>query len=139
MEFAAVYWHSLILLAQSDRFSDLGARFQQSGPVPTWMPLLLAGLTVAATIALWFVARYLGLLERYRRRSQRRLFRELCRLHQLDWPSRRLLRQLAVAHGVDSPAQLFLQPEKFDARRQCPTLLPCADQIDDLRGRLFGE
>ena len=132
-------WHNLTLLAQSDRFSDLGARFQQSEQALTWLPLLLAGLTVAAAIAIWFVARYLGLLDRYRRRSQRRLFRELCRLHQLDWPSRRLLRQLAVAQGVASPAQLFLQPEKFDSPRQCPALLPCADQIDELRGRLFGD
>jgi hypothetical protein len=134
-----VYWHSLTLLAQSDRFSDLGARFQQSGHAPTWLPLLLAGLTVAAAIAIWFVARYVGLLDRYRRRSQRRLFRELCRLHQLDWPSRRLLRQLALAQGVASPAQLFLQPEKLDSQHLCPTLIPLAGQIDDLRGRLFGD
>jgi hypothetical protein len=96
-------------------------------------------LIVAAIIALLCLARYLGLLDRHGRRSQRRLFRELCRLHNLDWPSRRLLQRLAAVHNVASPAQLFLQPDKFDSRQLAPALVPFAHQIDRLRGRLFGD
>ncbi len=132
-------WLSLTLLAQSDRFSDLGGRFQESGSDLTWNHLLLGGVIVAAVLGVWAIALYLGLLDRHGRRSHRRLFRELCRLHNLDWPSRRLLQRLALVHNISSPAQLFLQPEKFDSQQLIPALVPFAGQIEELRGRLFDD
>ena len=132
-------WLSMTLIAQSDRFSDLGSRFQDSGQDPTWSHLVLGGGIVATAIGIFFVAHYLGFWDRHGRRSQRRLFRELCKLHSLDWPSRRLLQRLAVVHNVDSPAQLFLQPEKFNSQHLAPALVPFAGQIDELHGRLFGD
>ena len=130
-------WLSPTLLAQSDRFSDLGGRFQDAGNDPTGSHLLLGGVVILAAVGVYVVARYLGFLDRGGRRNQRRLFRELCKLHGLDWPSRKLLLRVAVVQQVETPAQLFLQPEKFNTQPAAPALEPFTHQIEKLRARLF--
>ncbi len=131
-------WHGLILLAQSDRFSDLGGRFQEGGTDLTRRDVVvMAAAIVGISLGMWALARFLGLRDRRGHRNSRRLFTELCRKHSLDWPSRKLLQQLAAMHGMPFPAQLFLQPEKFDPHQLAPILQPFAEQIGELRSRLF--
>ena len=48
-------WHGLMLLAQSDRFSDLGGRFQESGSDLTWNHLLLGGMILGAALGIWAI------------------------------------------------------------------------------------
>jgi hypothetical protein len=45
------------------------------------------------------------------------LFRELSRLHELDWAARRLLKRIARQQGLDSPARLFVEPDRLSGER----------------------
>ena len=62
---------------------------------------------------------------------------QLCRLHELDWPSRRLLRRLAQARQLENPAQLFLEPTWFEAANMPAPLRPFRPQLAELRQHLF--
>jgi hypothetical protein len=70
--------------------------------------------------------------------SQVKLFRDLCRAHQLSSRNQRLLRRLASARGVAEPARLFIEPKHFEPAHLPETLKASADQIRRLHGRLFG-
>ena len=80
---------------------------------------LLAVIAVVAAIA-WLIARYVKLREKRNTSSPQHLFRELCRAHQLDWPSRKLIQSLAKAHGLSDPARMFVEPHRFNASRLGP-------------------
>ncbi len=69
--------------------------------------------------------------------SSRRLFDELCALHELDWPSRKLLHQLARAHRLEHPARVFVEPRWFEAAQIPETLAPFRVQFLQLKSRLF--
>lgn len=70
-------------------------------------------------------------------RNPRRLWGDLCRLHQLDRPQRSLLMQVARAHQLDDPAELFIEPRYLCAERLSADFKKQAAQIDVLRKRLF--
>jgi len=67
----------------------------------------------------------------------KKLFRELCRAHGLDFASRRLLYRLATAHQLAQPAEVFLTPAMFQADQLPPQLRAQAGQLQRLRQRLF--
>jgi hypothetical protein len=69
--------------------------------------------------------------------SSSRLFRELCRAHRLNLASKRLLKRLASAHGVESAADLFIEPEYFESANPPAALKSSADELRQLRHRLF--
>lgn len=66
-----------------------------------------------------------------------KLFRELCLAHGLDRSSRRLLAQLAAAWNFSQPAQVFLTPAAFDPSRVPAALRGYAEELKQLRARLF--
>jgi hypothetical protein len=69
--------------------------------------------------------------------SPRRLFNELCALHELDWPTRRLLRQLARSRHYEHPARIFVEPACFDLASIPPQLQSFRAELLRLKTRLF--
>lgn len=67
----------------------------------------------------------------------RRLFRELCDVHQLDTATRALLRDLARAHGMSQPAMLFLQRERFRTDKLDAGWKARRGQLEALAAQLF--
>jgi len=59
----------------------------------------------------WLSKRQEGWLSRP---NPRRLFRELCKTHQLSRHDRQLLTQLAEASDIGQPSELFLRPDLFE-------------------------
>jgi hypothetical protein len=69
--------------------------------------------------------------------SVTQMFSELSRAHRLDRTNRRLLKKLAAAHGAKSAATLFVEPEYFDASKLPPALVASAQELHQLRHKLF--
>jgi hypothetical protein len=69
--------------------------------------------------------------------SSSQLFRELCRAHRLDRTNRRLMQKLASARGVGSAAELFVEPDNFDAANLSKVLDSSANELRQLRHELF--
>lgn len=100
--------------------------------------MLVTGGLVVLCLTLVFIERYFRRFERLKSYDSRpELFRELCRVHRLDWSSRRLLRRLAAEWEMTSPALLFVEPERFNAARLPPDWQPSANQLERIRQRLF--
>jgi len=129
---------SLWLLARSQDGYRLWGRFDHASTTSEIKPVLflLGGFALVAILAIvWNV---------FKRRSQRlytsnstsRLFRELCRAHQLSRADRRLLKNLAAAKA-ESPAMLFIKPESFDGSRLPDALKSESTAIRKLHARLF--
>jgi hypothetical protein len=123
-----------IMLAQA-----VWGRFDHERPGFTLTHLWIL-LGIAALLASVAVASY-----RSSRRSRRdfdvdshaKLFRELCRAHQLPFAGRRLLKRLAAARGIAEPARLFIEPKHFDPVDLPADLLRAAGKIQRIRDRLF--
>jgi hypothetical protein len=99
---------------------------------------VVAGVLVVICIVLLLIGRYARRFENVKSYdSPAELFRELCRAHGLDWPTRRLLKRLAAEWDLAHPASLFVEPERFN-----PAILPAtwnqhADELERLRAKLF--
>jgi hypothetical protein len=126
------------LLAQFNPLSDLSKRFQTGGSqFPIGQIVTLLVLLLIVVVVFWKVAHVSAQREGRTHFSPRRLFKELCTLHALDWPSRKLLHQLARANHLDHPARLFVEPQWFEAARIPETLAPFRPQLMQLKSRLF--
>jgi len=129
------------LLAQTNRFSDMGRAFRGSrarldtGDVIFGL-LVLCGVVLGLWL-LWYVhARHEGLRKR---NGPLRLFHELCRAHCLRFSEEWLLWRLARAARLRDPAQLFLEPERFDRGGLPGALRGRAKLFDRIKARLFPE
>lgn len=130
--------HWLSHLAAADSFTHMGQRFQRHHS--DWQLsqlLLLILLIVTSGIGVYLVSQYIH------RRSgggnyARALFAELCRAHRLDWSARRLLAQLASSQRLSSPAQLFLEPQYFEADRLDDAMQKRREELHLLRDKMFG-
>jgi hypothetical protein len=130
------------VLAQADplpTYAELFREgFQQGGgvDVPGQIMTLLVILAVVSAVlgaaALWRTWK-----QRQPVDCPRRLFKELCSRHELDWPSRRLLKQLSRAYELEHPARLFVEPQLFDAARLPEPLRPFQPQLAAIKSRLF--
>ena len=127
-----------VLLAAKEPAGDLGEfRLKDLPDIGPYELLILSSVTVLVVIAMvWRKS------SRRRRRdfdynSPPRLFSELCRAHQLTRSNRRLLKQLAAARNLKSAATLFVEPEYFDLTILPPALKPSAQELRQLRHRLF--
>jgi hypothetical protein len=69
--------------------------------------------------------------------SSSQLFHDLCRAHRLDRANRRLMQKLASARGVESAAELFVEPDNFDATNLPKVLDSSANELRQLRHELF--
>jgi hypothetical protein len=69
--------------------------------------------------------------------SPAELFRQLCRTHELDRPSRRLLRSLASYWKLTTPALLFIEPDYFRPEKLPADWSDRTPHLEQLHRRLF--
>ena len=108
--------------------------------------LAVAGNPLAETLllltllagALLLTLHCLQIRRRQQMPGQRRLLRDLCRIHQLSRAERRLLHQLAHWHRLPRTTDLFLAPERFEADKLGPAFANRLARVEALRLRLFG-
>ena len=95
VEFAK-YTTYLVAGQTEQRMNDVAARFQSGGSQVSATQVIVVLVIVAIiAVVLWRVARVAAMRDGRSFFSSKRLFQELCQLHELDWASRRLLRRLA--------------------------------------------
>lgn len=127
-----------LLLAQRSALSGVGDRFSVGGSdVPTSHIVGLVMALIAVGVVLWLVARAGAKREGRGYRSPRRLFRELCRLHDINWHNRRLLRRLARFHKLPHPAQVFLEPAFLDPAKLGTAFRTHRQRLVTLQRQLF--
>lgn len=129
---------SQLLLAQADAVDDtpwIPLTQWSDIPVELVAKIVILPLVVAAVV--WAVVRFRTHREQASYNSPRRLFNDLCTLHELDWPTRKLLRQLARSRHLDHPARIFVEPACFDPAHIPPQLQPFRTQLQRLKTRLF--
>lgn len=96
---------------------ELGRQFRGSNALFTFGDLI-TGLGVIAGFALFFLGlKYLRNRQDKTRKHYcpRRLFRALCKLHNLNGREKALLKRTATAGSLKHPAQLFVSPELLSA------------------------
>ncbi len=131
--------YSFTLLAQVANWQRLGDGLHKPGGRGGLEEVLWVLVGLAALAAVVFGIEYA------RRRfdftltcnDSTKLFRELCKVHGLDYPSKRLLRRIASAAGFEEPAAVFLSPEWFDPERLPKRLASEERRLQELRDRLF--
>jgi hypothetical protein len=113
----------------------IGGHFDR---LPNMYELLILGsvtLLVVITIAWQAIARRRKRDFDFNRPP--RLFADLCRAHKLNRSDRRLLKLLAAARGLKIAATLFVEPDYFDTADLQPSLKPAANDLRQLRHKLF--
>jgi hypothetical protein len=130
----------LCLLAVRRELPRVWGRFDHQQPADG-MSQTLVVVGMAILVALIFLI-WLRANRRERREfqsdSSARLFRELCRAHNLNRADRRLLKRLAVSSGLASQALLFVEPQHFDSANLPRGLQASGNDLQRLRERLFG-
>ncbi len=128
------------LLGQSSLMESLAREFRgensgaTSGEYAVW---ILAAL--AATVGLWWLAKRQDPGRRRVVDDPRRLFRDLCRAHDLPRREQRRLAAWAAAGGSSNPALLFIEPAHFDVAARSIEDDDERAALDALRARLFDE
>ncbi|MGD9634850.1 MAG: hypothetical protein AB7G28_24305 [Pirellulales bacterium] len=127
------------LLARTRDLRSMSEGFRSVGySDKAWETMLVAGVIVGICVILFLISRYYRRFERLKSYDSRpELFRELCRLHKLDWSSRRLLKRLAAEWEMTSPALLFVEPERFNVARLPMEWHEETDRLEQLRTKLF--
>ena len=133
--------HTLLLLAQRSNWSRMGDRFSGAHAKFDVGELITIALLCVGAVALiwglhWLAKRQEGWLSRP---NPRRLFRELCKAHQLKRHDRTLLSQLAEATDVGQPSELFLRPDLFEADGLPGELQNWATDLERIARTLFAE
>ncbi len=128
----------LALGQDKERISHMAEHFQDRGASVSATEVVVFFAVVALLcIVLWRVARMVAMRDGRSYFSTNGLFKQLCQQHDLDWPSCQLLRRLARARRLDNPAQLFLEPDWFDAVEIPVPLQPFRPQLEQIKQRLF--
>lgn len=127
------------LLARTEDLRSMSEGFRSIGyGDKAYETMVVAGIIIGICVTLLLVGRYYRRFERMKTyNSPPELFRELCRVHQLDWSSRRLLRRLAAEWEMTSPALLFVEPERFNVSRLPMEWHEETDRLERLRTKLF--
>jgi len=127
------------LLARTEDLRSMSEGFRSVGyGDKAWETMIVAGVIIGVCLTLFLVGRYYRRFERLKSYdSPPELFRELCRVHQLDWSSRRLLQRLAAEWEMTSPALLFVEPERFNVVRLPMEWHEETDRLEKLRAKLF--
>lgn len=128
------------LLAQMDRFKDMGRNFRGERAAVSssdlWALAAVAALIVAVVFVLYFS---LDRRDRQRKRnSPHGLFRELCKAHDLTRAERRLLESVAARRHLADPGQLFVRPELLEAEPGKPANAERLALAQALAAKLFG-
>ncbi len=126
------------LLAQSDPISRLGDRFEPGGyDLHAGQIYILIGILVGIGITVWVLTRYFARKEGQGFYSPKRLFRELCSAHELDWRDRRLLQQVVRLHRLSQPATLFVDPVLIDEAVGHGMFAQQRQHLEMLRSKVF--
>lgn len=128
------------LLARTRDLRDMSAGFRSVGyEDKAFETLIAATIIISISVTLLLIGRYFRRFERLKSYdSPPELFRELCRVHRIDWLDRRLLKRLAAEWEMTSPALLFIEPERFNAARLPEHWREKSHRLEELRQRLFG-
>ncbi len=129
-----------VLLARTRDLRSMSEGFRSVGfddkAVET---LIVAAVIIAICVTLLLVGRYFRRFERLKSYdSPPELFRELCRVHRLDWSTRLLLKRLAAEWEMTSPALLFIEPERFNTSRLPADWQEKSQRLEQIREQLFG-
>ena len=132
--------YTLSMLARTRDLRSMSEGFRSVGfEDKAFETLVVVGIILAISLTLILVGRHFRRFERLKSYdSPPELFRELCRVHRLDWSSRRLLKRLAAEWEMTSPALLFIEPERFNAARLPADWQDRAERLGQLRQQLFG-
>lgn len=127
------------LLARTHDLRSMSEGFRSVGiGDKAFETMLVTGGLLAVCLTLIFIGRYFRRFERLKSYNNLpELFRELCRVHRLDWSSRRLLKRLAAEWEMTSPALLFVEPERFNVARLPADWQQDANQLERIRQQLF--
>ena len=126
-------------LAQATGWWEMGRHFREGGSALGPAHLLIVLAVIGGVILLlWLVAHLCQRDDKRAYRSPRRLFRELCRAHELNLFDRWLLWRLATAQGLAQPAGIFLESSCFETERIPSSLAGESERITQLKERLFG-
>ncbi len=136
----SVIIEQLDLFARTRDLREMSEGFRSVGYEDKAFETLVAGaIILAICVTLLLVGRYFRRFERLKSYdSPPELFRELCRVHRIDWADRRLLKRLAAEWEMTSPALLFIEPERFNAARLPEHWQEKSRRLEELRDRLFG-
>jgi hypothetical protein len=128
-----------VLLAQYSRWKHMGDSFRRSGPRMDMADLMPAAVILALVVLGIVVAVQIYKRHDYSKPCDdpRKLFRQLCAAHKLNFRSRRLLLQLAAAHHLPQPSALFVTPAAFQTSELPPQLLQEEVRIKELAAKLF--
>ena len=100
--------------------------------------VVVAGILVAICVTLLLVGRFARRFENLKSYdSPPELFRELCRVHRLNWSSRRLLKRLAADWQMPIAASVFVEPERFNTARLPAEWEQRTEQVERIRSQLF--
>ncbi|QDS99661.1 hypothetical protein [Adhaeretor mobilis] len=127
-----------LILAQGNRLEQMGrgmrAARERVQLVDLW-PMALALLVIIVGVTAYKAWKKRNDF-REKCNNPKKLFRELCAIHELNVSQRLLLSSLAEACEFDQPAQVFLVPSVFEYN--VPAKLSSkADQLRALRTQLF--
>lgn len=130
-----------ILLAAQSRLDSLSSGFRgrrarlETDDIVTGL-LIFSGIA----LAVWGLSLFLRLQERRRGYPRPlRLFLSLCRAHRLRPSEWWLLWRVARAQRLRDPARLFLEPERLQPADLGQRLAARADQLAQIRDRLFAQ
>jgi hypothetical protein len=127
------------LIARTQDLRKMSEGFRSVGySDKAWETMIVAGVIIAICVTLFLIGRYFRRFERLKSYdSPPELFRELCRVHKLDWSTRRLLKRLAAEWEMTSPALLFIEPERFNVSRLPMEWHEETTRLEQLREQLF--
>ena len=127
-----------LILAQGNRLEQMGRGMRASRERVLLTDLWPLGLALLVIIMGATVYNAWKQRNDFREKCNdpKKLFRELCKIHELNASQRRLLCSLAEACEFDQPAQVFLMPSVFHCNVPAK-LAGKADQLQQLRTQLF--
>jgi hypothetical protein len=128
-----------LLLARTRDLRDMSEGFRSVGfNDKAWETALVAAGLIAVCLTLLLIGRYARRFENLKSYDNApELFRELCRVHRIDWTNRRLLKRLAAEWEMTCPANLFVEPDRFNSARLPAEWQQNATQLETLRRQLF--
>lgn len=134
--FSSLHVAGALLAADINSWQQLGDYFVREWPALSAKLMAWAGLISVLSAVWWMSAIYWRGRMRRSLDSPRRLFRELCRAHRLNWKEIALLHELGELRGPDVPTLFFVREDYFtfdDAALDEKTL----HEAEALRAKLF--
>jgi len=123
-----------VLLGQG-RLSSLSRNFRGTSDTTSFLVIVFV-VTAAIAFLGWLAFRYFSVNEDKKHCCPNRLFKKLCRVHELSWSDSALLRKLSLCHHLASPAEIFINPRLLDIQPGSQRSMMA--QIDAIREKLFG-